>query len=137
MAVKNTENKRKNRNYKRRNSLFNSVSETWTGTLSDSAGSSCPAYLITPRHALTSGGCALSTVTASLSVIFSVYRVTVTRVTLHCGMSDGCDLAMLTLHSPLPHSVGPLCYPEEYVGTLLGISAGHSVNEWIVQAIKG
>jgi hypothetical protein len=79
IVVKNKQNKRKNRNYKRRNSLFNFVSsESWAGTLSDSAGSSCPAYLITPRHAVTSGGCALSTVTASLSVIFSVYRVTVT-----------------------------------------------------------
>ena len=136
--VSNKGNKSGKRNYKQRKTLFNSLSSvSWAGTLTDSRGSTCPAYLITPHHALTSGGCALSTVTASLSVIFSVYRVTVTRVTLHCGMSDGCDLAMLTLHSPLPHSVGPVCYPAEYVGTLLGISAGDSVGDWMAQAIRG
>ena len=52
-------------------------------------------------------------------------------------MSDGCDLAMLALHSPLPHSVGPLCYSADDVGTLLGISTGDSARDWMVQATRG
>ena len=136
-ANESKDNKNRKRNYKRQKMLFNSPhSQSWAGTFTNSAGSSCPAYLVTPSHVVTSGACAHRTVTASLSVIFSVYRVAVTRVTLHCGMSDGCDLAMLTLHSPLPHGVGLLCYPADYVGTLLGISTGDSARDWMVQAIK-
>ena len=102
-ANENKDNKNRKRNNKRRKLQFNSPnSQTLAVTLTNSAGSTFPAYLVTPRHAVTSGACALSTVTSSLSLIFSVNRVTVTRVTLHCGMRDGCDVAMLTLHSPLP-----------------------------------
>ena len=46
--------KNRNRNYKRQKLLFNSPnSQSWAGTLPDLTGLSCPAYLITPRHALT------------------------------------------------------------------------------------
>ena len=108
----NSEKKQRKRNYKRRKSLFNSVSSlSWSGSLLSDTGRICPAYLVTPGHALTSCACVLTSNTASLTVIFSVYRVAVTRVTLHCGMSDDSDtdLALVTLHTPLPHSVTPLC----------------------------
>ena len=56
----------------------------------------------------------------------------------HCAIQQTkcCDLAMLTLQSPLSHSVGPLCYPADYVETLLGIRED-SVSDSMDQASKG
>ena len=132
------ENRRRKRNYKRHKSLFNnSSSKSWAGSLTDSEGSTCPAYLVTPRHALISGRCALRTVPGTLSVVFSVHRVRVDRVTLLCGESGGCDLAVTTLPYPLPSSVGILCHPQDYVDRLLGITTGDRLQDMMVQAVRG
>ena len=51
---KTSEEKRRKRNYKRHKSLFHSESQiSWAGMLKTAKGHTCPAYLITGRHALT------------------------------------------------------------------------------------
>jgi len=124
---KKSEDTRRRRNFKRRKSLFpSSDSVSWSGRLvEDTTRRTCgPAYLVTPSHALTGGGsgCLLGsrTGTTTLTVIFSVYRVPVTRVTLH---SD--RMALLTLHSPVPSNVAPLC----------GARVGNSVRDWVEEAM--
>ena len=76
--------------------------------------------------------------TASLSVILSVYRVGVRRVTLHPAL----HLALLTLHPEIPSMVEPLCMAQDYAGMLLGSgeaqdSDSDSVRDWLEQAIDG
>jgi len=113
------------RNFKRRKSLFPST-PSWSGVLKTSTDLVCgPAYLVTPSHALTGGGagCVLDSMTGTtnLTVIFSVYKVAVTSVTLH---SD--KMALVTLHSPVPSTVPPLC----------SAGLGDSVRQWVEQAVS-
>ena len=106
--------------------------------LKTAKGHTCPAYLISGRHALTPGLCLSTSSTASLTVIFSVYRVGVRRVTLHPAL----HLALLTLHPEIPSMVEPLCMAQDYAGMLLGSrdaqdSDSESVRDWLEQAIGG
>jgi len=123
--TKNRDKQNMQRHFKRRKSLF-PASPSWSGVLKTSTDLECgPAYLVTPSHALTGGGvgCVLGSMTGTntLTVIFSGYRVPVKRVTLHSER-----MALLTLHSPVPSTVPPLC----------SVGLGNSVRQWVEQAIK-
>jgi len=122
---KSSDKQKRQRNFKRRKSLF-LPSSSWSGVLKTSTDLVCgPAYLVTPNHALTGGGagCVIGSMTGTttLTVIFSVYKVPVTRVTLY---SD--KMALVTLHSPVPSSVPPLC----------SAGLGDSLRNWVEQAIR-
>ena len=122
------------RNYKRHNSLFSREknSPAWVGKVVDN--DDCPAYLISSNHVVTSSECVSS---HSLTVIFSPYRVAVTRVTLHPVL----HIALLTLHTELPYNT--LCHPEEFIQTLIPSEsdARHysslQIKDWLEQAVVG
>ena len=114
--------------------------QSWSGILTSSRGMmSCPAYLIDSSHALITGSCALRTMPGTLSVMFSVHRVRVDRVTMLCAQSGAhCALAVLSTSQPLPASVGRLCFPAEQVDRLMGVELGDRgrLREWIGQAVN-
>ena len=120
------------RNYKRHNSLFSREknSPAWVGKVVDN--DDCPAYLISSNHVVTSSECVSS---HSLTVIFSPYRVAVTRVTLHPVL----HIALLTLHTELPYNT--LCHPEEFIQTLIPSESdtrhysSDQLRNWLDQAV--
>ena len=120
------------RNYKRHNSLFSREknSPAWVGKVVDN--DDCPAYLISSHHVVTSSECVSS---HSLTVIFSPYRVAVTRVTLHPVL----HIALLTLHTELPYNT--LCHPEEFIQTLIPSESdtrhysSDQLRNWLDQAV--
>jgi len=122
------------RNYKRHNSLFSREknSPAWVGKVVDN--DDCPAYLISSHHVVTSSECVSS---HSLTVIFSPYRVAVTRVTLHPVL----HIALLTLHTELPYNT--LCHPEEFIQTLIPSESDTrhysslQIKDWLEQAVLG
>jgi len=136
--------KGKRRNYKRHNSLFvrEKTTPAWVGAVVGDdggdggavGGDPCPAYLISGNHVVTSSVCVSS---HSLTVIFSQYRVTVTRVTLHPVL----HIALLTLHTELPYNT--LCHPEEFIQTLIPSESdarhhsSHQIRGWLEQAVVG
>ena len=122
--------RRRKRNFK--HSLQNPPS--WLGSLSTPSGAPCPAVLVSPLQILLSGDCAARLVPANSYAVFSTYRVRVSRVTLLCG-DTGCSLAMVTLHSPLPDTVGVLCHPVEYVDRILGIHTGTAARDLLLQGV--
>jgi len=125
---KSEERRRRKRNYKHK--LHNPPS--WLGSLTTP---SCPAVLVSPLHALISGDCGVTSVPAHSYAVFSSYRVKVSRVRLLCD-STGCSLAMITLHSSLPDTVGVLCHPVEYVDRILGIHTGQAARDFILQGVS-
>ena len=128
---KSEDRRRRKRNYKHK--LHNPPS--WLGILTTPTVGSCPAVLVSPLHALIPGDCGVTSVPAHSSAVFSSYRVRVSRVRLLCD-STGCSLAIITLHSSLPHSVGALCHPVEYVDRILGIHTGQAARDFILQGVS-
>ena len=128
------------RNYKRRKSLFNSRPDPpWVGVVkSDKEGQTCPAYLLAGGgHALAESDCVMD-MPPTLTVIFSVHRVGVTRVTLHPSL----HLALLSLHPQVPGRVEALCHPEDMVGSVVGAGDAlavdsHQLGGWLEQAVDG
>ena len=133
--------RRRRRNYKRRKSLFSSRPSTpWAGRVKSAGGhNSCPAYLLAGGgHALADSACVMTEdMPPTLTVIFSVYRVGVTRVTLHPSL----HLALLSLHPQVPGRVEALCHPEDIVGRLVGsrgtLPDSHQLGDWLDQAVGG
>jgi len=137
-------NKGKRRNYKRHNSLFIREKNTpaWVGAVvggdggvvGGDGGDPCPGYLISGNHVVTSSVCVSS---SSLTVKFSTYRVTVTRVTIHPVL----HIALLTLDTQLPYNT--LCHPEEFIQTLIPSESdtrhysSHQLRDWLEQAVVG
>ena len=138
---KTSEPERRWRNYKRRKSLFSpSADIPWAGRVTSAGGhDSCPAYLLAGGgHALADSACVMTEdMPPTLTVIFSVYRVGVTRVTLHPSL----HLALLSLHPQVPSRVEALCHPEDMVGRLVGSRAtlpdSHQLGDWLDQAVGG
>ena len=132
--------RRRRRNYKRRKSLFSSRPSTpWAGRVISAGGhNSCPAYLLAGGgHALADSACVMTEdMPPTLTVIFSVYRVGVTRVTLHPSL----HLALLSLHPQLPGRVEPLCTPEDIVGRLVGsrdtLADSDDLRDWLEHAVQ-
>merc|ERR1719320_1405573 len=122
------------RNYKRHNSLLSREknSPAWVGKVVDN--DDCPAYLISSNHVVTSSECVSS---HSLTVIFSPYRVAVTRVTLHPVL----HIALLTINKELQHNT--LCHPEEFIQTLIPSESDTrhynslQIKDWLEQAVVG
>ena len=104
--------KRRNRNYKK---YF-----PWAGHITGCGSVSCPAMLISPRHALVSGVC--HDVCSTSYTVLSIYRVTVKSVTKLCPDYTGCNLTILTLAYTLPNYLPVLCHPVHYIHTLLGVT---------------
>ena len=95
----------------------------WVGYVTGCGGVSCPAVLISPRHALVSGVC--HDVCSTSYTVFSIYRVAVESATILCTDYTGCNLTILTLAYTLPHYIPVLCNPIHYIQTLLGVTIHH------------
>ena len=121
--------------------MFSSRPSTpWAGQVKSDKGLSCPAYLLAGGgHALADSACVMTEdMPPTLTVIFSVYRVGVTRVTLHPSL----HLALLSLHPQLPSRVEALCHPEDIVGSVVGawdalVVDSHQLGDWLEQAVDG
>ena len=102
--------------------VWENLTEPWAGVVADHTKSVlCPAVLISARHVVVEGECSVDEERNSYAV-FSTYRVTIVKVTRLCVENTGCSITILTLTHPLPHSVGVLCHPVDYLSTLLGVT---------------
>ena len=84
---------------------------SWVGSVFQTSKSSCPAYLVSPSHALVPAPCLLSNSSppSSLTLRLGSHTHNVSSLLLHPGSLSVPDLALLSLSFPLPSTRSPAC----------------------------